>query len=429
VVAQLVERPSQVRWTVLALLFLLASLAYVQRLNFQVASEAMIPDLGLSLQQMGWVFAAFSWGYALFQIPGGLLGVRFGFRATVLWIGVAWAILTALVGVVPGALPAGAIVVILFVLRLLMGIAQAPYFPLQGGVVERWFPPAGWAFPNGLVSCGLAFGAAATAPAVAWVMEAAGWRLSFFALAPLGLPLLALWWWLVRDDPATHPLVSPGELRRIREGRGAIAEAARPWRQRIAVLRDRRVLLLTASYFSLNYVFYMFFQWLFLYLVQERGFGVIQSGFLASLPWMMGAVSGAVGGGVCDLLCRRLGPRWGCRLSAMVPLPLVAVLLLVGARASGAVLAVAALTLCFACVQFTDAAYWAAATYAGGRDTAAATGVLNTGGNLPGILTGITTPILVAKLGWLAALGTGSLFAIVAALLWLWIDVGERNSS
>jgi ACS family glucarate transporter-like MFS transporter len=92
------------------------------------------------------------------------------------------------------------------------------------------------------------------------------------------------------------------------------------------------------------------------------------------------------------------------------------------------VLALTALTLCFACVQFTDAAYWAATTYAGGRDTAAATGVLNTGGNLPGILTGITTPILVAKFGWLAALSSGSVFAIVAALLWLWIDVGEGST-
>lgn len=411
------------RWLILALLFLLASLAYLQRLNFQVASEPMLADLGLSLRQMGWVFAAFSWGYALCQIPGGLLGVRWGFRATVFWMGVAWAALTALVGALPAGLPVGAIVAALFALRLLMGVAQAPYFPLQGGVVERWFPPAGWALPNGLVSCGLAFGAAAAAPLVAWVMDAAGWRWSFVLLAPVGLPLLALWWWIARDDPASHPWVKPAELSIIRAGRGAGGEATRPWRERLSMLRDRRVLLLTAAYFSMNYVFYVFFQWLFVYLVQERGFSVLASGWLAALPWTAGAVTGALGGGACDLLCRRLGPRRGCRVAAMAPMPVVAALLLAGAYAPGAVVAVTCLTICFAGVQFTDATYWAAATYLGGRDTAAAAGVLNTGGNLPGILTGITTPLLVAKLGWLAAFASGSLFALGAALLWLWIDV------
>jgi ACS family glucarate transporter-like MFS transporter len=273
------------------------------------------------------------------------------------------------------------------------------------------------------VSCGLAFGAAACAPLVAWVTSEAGWRWSFVVLAPVGLPLLALWWWLVRDDPAAHPWVRPGELERIQAGRARDAGPARPWWERLAVLRDRRVLLLTAGYFSMNYVFYMFFQWLFLYLVQERGFGVLQSGFLAALPWVAGALAGALGGGVCDLLCRRLGPRRGCRLAAMAPMPVVAALLLVGAWAPGATLAVACLTLCFAGVQFSDATYWAAATYVGGRDTAAATGVLNTGGNLPGVLTGITTPFLVAKLGWLGALASGSIFALAAAVVWLWIDV------
>ncbi|MCP4037382.1 MAG: MFS transporter, partial [bacterium] len=70
-------------------------------------------------------------------------------------------------------------------LRFLMGVAQAPFFPVTaGGTVSHWFPFAGWALPNGLMSTGLTLGAAATAPIVAWLTQAFGWRFSFLLLAP-----------------------------------------------------------------------------------------------------------------------------------------------------------------------------------------------------------------------------------------------------
>ena len=87
----------------------------------------------------------------------------------------------------------------------------------------------------------------------------------------------------------------------------------------------------------MNYVFYIFSQWLFTYLVEERGFTLLESGFLYAMPFMVGAVLAAIGGAVCDALCKRIGPRWGCRLPAVVGLLLVAVLLLAGAQVSASV--------------------------------------------------------------------------------------------
>ncbi|HVS16689.1 MAG TPA: MFS transporter [Thermoanaerobaculia bacterium] len=416
--------PGGTRWIILALLFGISSLAYFQRLNIQVAADAMMPDLGLSLVQMGWIFAAFSWSYALFQFPGGLVGVRFGFRGPLLAIGLAWALLTLLTGALPGTVLAstGAVVAGLWLVRFALGVAQAPVFPLQAGVIEAWFPVNGWALPNALLTCGLGFGAAAATPVTAWVMETFGWRAAFTVLAPIGLPLLVVWWWLMRDDPARHPRLRPDELALIRAGRPS-SVAARTHGSWKRVLRDRQVVLLTLSYFAGNYVYYVFFQWLYLYLVEERGFGRLQSGVLAALPWMTGSVAALVGGAVCDALCRRIGPRWGCRLPCLVALPAVGVLLLIGSRADSPITAVTCLTLCFALFQLTDPIYWAGATFVGGTETAAATGVLNTGGNLPGILTGIAVPVLIARFGWNAAFASGAIFALVAGLLWLAIDV------
>ena len=123
------------------------------------------------------------------------------------------------------------------------------------------------------------------------------------------------------------------------------------------------MLLLAASYFCMNYLFYMFAQWLFTYLVEERGFSLLESGFLYAMPFVVGAVLAAAGGLVCDALCRRYGARVGCR---------------------------------------------------------AAGGVMNTGGNAAGFLAPLVGA-MVDAMGWGPTLASGSLFALVGAALWLLI--------
>jgi ACS family glucarate transporter-like MFS transporter len=186
------------------------------------------------------------------------------------------------------------------------------------------------------------------------------------------------------------------------------------------VLRNPDILLLAASYFSMNYTFYIFSNWLFTYLVEERGFSLLESGFLYAAPFIVGAILAAVGGVVCDFLCRRIGPRWGCRLPGIVGLVMVAWLLLAGAASPSPITAGVLLSLCFGFTQFTEGAYWQATTYAAGPNTATATGVLNTGGNFAGFLAPLVG-YLVDQFGWWTALVTGSGFALLGAVLWLFV--------
>jgi ACS family glucarate transporter-like MFS transporter len=113
------------------------------------------------------------------------------------------------------------------------------------------------------------------------------------------------------------------------------------------------------------------------------------------------------------------------RIPAAGGLLLVAVFLALGAAAGNAHVAVVLLALCFGCTQLTEGAYWTSAAYLGGRHTPAAAGVMNTGGNLPGIVVGPLIPILVERFGWPFAITTGSLVALVGAALWLFIRVDE----
>ena len=419
-------RATIVHWLILALLFVASFVAYVLRQNMSIAGEGMMGDLGISQVQLGMVLAAFAWGYAIFQFPGGVFGQVLGGRKALSLIAVAWGVLNLLVGLVPGPAAFGptTILVALIVLRFLMGAAQAPLYPvIGGGTICNWFPVSNWAFPNGLTNAGLTLGSAATGPLIVWLMERAGWRQSFILTAPLALGFAAVWWWYARDAPADHPGVSQEELDLIDAERPPPTAAeceAGSWK---LVLRNREVVLLALSYFCSNYLFYFFFNWLFIYLVQSRGFAMLEGGYYAAAPWIVGAIGAVVGGYVSDRLARRIGPRWGYSAAPMVGLLLGAGLILAAAWARDPVMAVFYLSLCLGFQQLTEGAFWAATIAVAGRRSCAACGVLNTGGNVVGGIGALLVPVTVEALGWPAALVTTSAFALVGALLWLAIRV------
>jgi ACS family glucarate transporter-like MFS transporter len=422
--AQSDHRRTQVRWVILTLLFIVSFVAYVLRTNMSIAGENMMADLGLSKIQLGMILSAFAWGYAIFQFPGGIFGNRVGCRRALTIIAVLWGILTLATGLVPGTalLSTAVILTMLIVLRFLMGVVQAPVFPVAcGGAIGSWFPVSGWAFPNGLTSTGLTLGAAATAPLIAWLMESFGWRESFILTAPFAFLIAGAWWWYARDNPADHPRVSKKELDLISANRPsperAIEEKA-AWKH---VLKNRDVLLLAASYFCMNYVFYIFFNWFFIYLVDVREFEILEGGYFAAAPWMVGAVAASVGGLLCDRLCKRIGPRWGCRIPGVVGLSLAAGLLFLGATAKNPYLAVVFLSLSFGCTQLTEGPYWAAAIFVSHKHASAATGVMNTGGNVVGGIGALLVPVTAEAFGWVPALATGSVFAIIGVGLWFFI--------
>jgi len=264
-------------------------------------------------------------------------------------------------------------------------------------------------------------GAAATGPLIVWLIQWGGWRASFLLTAPLGFLVAAIWWWYARDRPSEHPKVSESELELINAGRSADQTCViRPgaWKQ---VIRHREVVLLTASYFSSNYVFYFFFNWLFIYLVDSRGFKVLEGGFYAAAPWITGAVGATAGGILADVWSNRWGIRRGTRTTAIAGLLLSAVSIVVAAMARDPVTAVTFLSLCLAGQQFAEGAFWAATISASGPHASTGCGVLNTGGNVVGGIVALTVPLTVKYLGWPVALATGSVFAIVAALLWFFI--------
>lgn len=430
-------RPTAVRWRICALMIAVSFVAYLLRTNMSIAGPPMAADLGLSQIQLGLVFSGFAWGYTIFQFPGGVFGDLMGARRALTALLVLWGTSNLVVGLLPehaSAVSTTMLLVALVALRFAMGAAQAPLFPIiGGGTTCNWFPVSGWALPNAFQNAGATFGAAAAGPLIAWLTLRFGWRNSFLLISPAAFLCAAWWWWYVRDYPSQHQGTNAEERELIDAGRlaaDAVPRSRRAWK---AVIRDPQVRLLTGGYFCSNFVFYFFFNWLFVYLIESRGFKLLEGGWYSAAPWIAGAVGALAGGWLCDRLWRRVGPRWSCSLLGAAGQAATAVFLLAAARAPHPIVAVVLLSLCLCAQQFTDAIYWAGTIAVAGRHASAACGVLNTGGNLAGGVVALAVPLTVQRLGWPVALGIGSAFALAAAALWLVTAVdrvmGEANAA
>lgn len=414
----------QVRYRILGVLFVLCFVNYLLRNNLSIALPSIQKEFSFSNAELGWILGSFNFSYALLQIPGGIFGQVFGPRRALAYIAVSWGVLTFLTGFVPALMAASAAgaMTSLIVIRALLGATNAPLFPVTAGAFANWFPPGNWAFPNALLSVALTLAQATIGPLVTWLIVKYGWRESFYLFAPLGVFIGAWWYWYGRDRASQHPRITAEEVRLI-EGDGPardpVARERGDWRR---MLVNRDMLLLAGAYFCMNYVFYIFAQWLLTYLVEARGFSLPESGWLYSLPFATGAALAAIGGLVCDALCIRIGPTWGCRLPAVSGMVLVAIFLIAGVYASNPYVAVGLLSLCFGFTQFTEGAFWSASTYIAGPNTTAATGVMNTGGNAAGFFAPVVG-LMVDHLGWIATLASGSVFALVGAALWLMVRI------
>lgn len=412
-----------VRWFVTAMVGAFAFVSYVERMNISIAAASMMPELLLSKTQMGQVFSSFLWGYAIFQVPAGKAGDIFGPRLTLTVAAVLWCITSALTGLLPGALFTGTMAVIfsLLLLRFLLGAAEAATFPVGARAIRNWTAPSERGFGNSIMIAGASIAAAVTAPLVSWLMVRVGWRPSFYITSIIALALAILWHLTVTDDPAGHPRMSRSELDIIR-GSSDFAQnrpvhiQGRPFRK---LLSDRDILFLSLSYTCEGYVLFIFVFWLYIYLVEVRGFTILNGGVVASLPWLTAFGCTPIGGKICDLVAARKGRMAGARVVIVIGYCVSAVLLFAAAKADNRVFAVAALCLSVGALYFAEPAFWATAVHIAGEDAGASSGLMNMAGIFGGILSTSLVPIIVRHFGWVAALGSGAAMALVCSCSWL----------
>ena len=413
---------SRIRWRIFGFLFTFAFIGYFQQKSITVAAERMIPELHLSQQQIGWIMQAFVLGYTLFQLPGGLLGQKLGARVAFTAIGTVAFIAMLATALAPYLIAGAALFPVLLGAQLLLGLAQGGIYPISAGTFESWFPPRHWAWVQGLQSMGLQIGAAMTPLLIAPLMSAFDWQHAILYTTLPALLVIAGWAWYARDTPREHPQVRPAELIEIGDRFPEQGHRRSVAAHLAALLRSRHVPLLFISYLCMNYTFYLLANWVFLYLVQQRHFSILESSWLASVPPLTAAAGAGIGGWLAGMACRRYGTRWGYRLVPLIAMPAAGLLLLIAVHANNAYFAVFLLASCYGLVELTEGSFWGGAMSIGRGDSMMVCGVMNTGGNLGGI---VGIPIVAYWSGqqrWDVAFWIGTALALVSAVAWLAID-------
>lgn len=421
-------KPTAVRRRILAMMVGMSLLCYLLRMNISVAQQFMVPELGLSDVQVGQIFSAFMIGYALFQIPAGVWGDHSGPRVVLTAALISWGFLTLLTGFIPGLIVRGAAAAFLslLVLRFVLGMGEAAMYPVAGRVVANWMPPPEHAFSNAVVMAGNTVGAALAPPLIAFLMQNFGWRFSFYVTGLLPFGIAGLWWWQARDRPDQHPAVNREELAVIAAGRTSSPPPG-PVPSSWSVWKNWNIAFLCLSYFLTSYVMFVFVFWLYKYFVEVRKFTVMGGGWALSLPFALATVALPSMGYLSDRLAARWGPLGGRRAVAMGCLVFCALLLLVGVKAPGPWMAVAAISVSVACLFSTEGPYWSTVIRLAGPHAGAAGGLMNMVGNLGGAVSTAVVPLLAHVLGWFGALASASLCATLAAAIWLFIRSDTRT--
>lgn len=413
------------RWFLIFWVFLMGAISYLDRVNISIAGKWVQQDFKLTDNELGYVFSAFVWGYALFQALGGRLADRYGPRlvigAGVLW----WSLFTAATAWVPIGWAASLLMLVL--VRFVLGLGEAVVFPASNKLVSTWIPTQERGLANGIIFAGVGAGAGVTPPLITWIITHWGWHWSFYISALIGVVAGVGWYLIARDKPQQHPWVKKEELAHIEAGltvkaSTAVGQAA-PWGR---ILTNRNIWLITLSYFAYGYTAWIFFTWFFRYLNDVRGMDLKQSAVYAMLPFLAMALCSPLGGVIADLLVRRFG-RWAGRCGiGVIGMGGAAICIALGTQVESAKLASLALALGVGMQYLSQSSYWAVTADIAGRSAGTVSGWMNMGGQIGGALTAILTPRIAHAWGWTASFLTPAVLCALGAICWALVNPNAK---
>ncbi len=257
-------------------------------------------EFGLTPVEVGFLFSAFFWSYAVLQVPVGMVLDRFGVMSVSRIGAFLW-------GVASGAVAFASGFGTIFAARVLLGVAEAPAFPANSKATGYWFPRGERATATAIFDAAAKFSNVIGVPLVALAVVWFGWRWGFGLTAILSFAYF-LAYWIIYRDPSVDPKLGPAERAYIVRG-GATPEgesAASPFGMLGYLLRNRKVWGLTIGFAAYGYSFYLFLTWLPGYLVSEMHMSIIKSAGYAAIPWMFATISDlVVGGWLIDAMLAR----------------------------------------------------------------------------------------------------------------------------
>jgi len=415
-------RRSRVRWFVLFLISVMYLITYMDRANISVTAQAMSVEFGLSKTEMGLVFSAFAWAYALGQVPGGWLADHFGPKKVLLSIVSFWSLMTAVTAMVSGFFS-------LFIVRFVFGLGEAGAFPTASRAMQLWFPKQERGFIQGVTHCFSRLAVAVTPFVAVAIMSAFGWRWVFYSFALIGA-LWAIWFAIVyRNRPQEHSGVNAAELDYIRGTKDAAIHSTDrqtvPWKR---IMTSPNMWYIAAAYFCFFYGSFFYVTWFPTYLLEYRHLSLQSVGVLATIPLITAMIGDIAGGILTDSLFKRTNRLTFSRRAVAAPALLgAAVFLVPAATASSALTAIICLAASNFFLEMVLGPAWAVPMDVAGPSSGTVTGVMNMTGAVGASISPLVFGMLVQRGSWTAPFFVTAAVLILGALIWILLLNPEKS--
>jgi len=286
------KKSVRIRWFLVGFLVLGGVVNYLDRSTLSVANTTIAQEFGLNALQMGLLLSAFSWPYAIANLPAGFLVDKFGPKKMFAFAAGAW----SLVSMVTAAANSFGF---LYAARVALGIAESPFFTSALKVNERWFNKSERALPVSLVNTGSQIANAIAPPLLTFLLLTMSWRGMFIIVGAFGIVIALVWLRIYRDPTLKEQSMIKGAEA---EARVVATVEQVAWGQ---LFKHRNTWFMVLGAFGIFYTVWVYLTWLPSYLQTARGFSLADSGWLASLPFLCGIIGVVFGGWLSSRLVQR----------------------------------------------------------------------------------------------------------------------------
>ncbi|MGE0820936.1 MAG: MFS transporter [Candidatus Binatia bacterium] len=406
-----------VRYNMIGLLFFGSVINYVDRVNISVAAPVMMKEMTLSKDLFGWVFSTFLIGYALLQIPGGVIADRWSGRKVLALAFCGFSLFTLLTPLGQQAF------FLLLSLRFLVGAFESMTFPATASINSRWIPRSEFGRAHNFAISGITVGQMVAYPLTTWIITQSSWQMVFYINALFGFIWAALWWWYATDTPATHPRITPAERDHIEVQLPPKPTGTLSLR---VVFTNLPLLTVAFGYMCFAYMGWLFLFWFPTYLVEGRGLPLTLMG-TAGVFLHGGGFLGLVGGGLLgDYLLRHgWSPQFARARLGGIGVLLSLPFLLGGALVSSPLSCVVCLVIFYALFTTGLSCFSTVAIEFNQHLAGAIFGLINTLGTFAGFFGPLTAGYMLTSSGgnWLLPFFVSAGVGVVCATILLTVPI------
>lgn len=407
------------RYVVLIVMSIFSIITYLDRTSISITGNKITSELGLSITQFGWVLAAFSFAYGIFEIPTGILGDKLGPKKILTRIVIWWSLFTILTGF-------SYTFTALLIIRFLFGVGEAGAYPNATVVISKWFPKGERGRAQSFIWIASRIGGALAPFLSVFIMNTFGWRWVFYIFGTLGIIWAIFWNYWFKDEPREMKGIKSKEIELI-ESKREVKSLGHGLLSIKNILKNKNVWFLMGMYHCLLYGAYFYLSWMPKYLKNGRNVGDDEIAFMASLPFILGTIGCFIGGFSSDFLSKKYGLKWGRRSVGMFGLIMAGICMISATFIIDNTLSIIVLSLGLAFKDFTLPVSWATAADIGGENSGSVAGAMGMAGQLGSTVMSISFGYILSMTGsWELPLQIIGVIVIIGGLLWLKIDPSQK---